>query len=202
MRKFLPLSLSILLLLFQFAGIAFAAKAAAAEIPVVIDGGGTAYMIPENNSPLPVESAVKVNNGRTGRFHIDFTESGEYYYTIKAEFSENGQTQAANEVFALTVNVFEKKDGTLYTVSVIKNNRTSKKESQVRFQKPPEITTQPKTPKTPKTPRRPGTPRTGDESNLLHYVLISEAASVGLFLLALLYTMNTNKLIREGETAY
>ena len=204
MRKFLILCLSILLLLLPFAGVAFAAEAAGAEIPVVIDGGGTAYMIPEVNCPLPTKNAIQVDNGRTGHFYINFTEAGVYHYTITAEFSENGKTWKADDVYRLTVEVYEKEDGTLYTVSTINNSHTTEKGAQVWFHKPPETTTQPPTTTdttTPTTspPQKPGTPRTGDESNLTRYVLIAMASSAGLFLLALLYTLNTNRLIKEGE---
>ena len=201
MRKFLLLSLSLLLLLFPFAGIASAAEEASAVIPVTIEGGGTATIIPEVNSPLPKEGTIWVDNGRTGRFYIEFTEPGVYHYTITAEFSEDGKMQKADEVFRLTVEVYAKKDGTLYTVSTINSNRTPEKEDQVRFQKTPQTTTQPDIPSSPPTtsttPKKPGTPRTGDESGLTRYVLVAMLSSAGLFLLALMYTLNTNKLIRE-----
>ncbi len=57
-------------------------------------------------------------------------------------------------------------------------------------------TTQPGTTKPPKTTRP---PRTGDETHLLRYVLVAMASSLDLFLLAMLYTVNTNKLIHEDE---
>ena len=66
MRKCLSGSLLLLLLLFRISVSAFAAEAAGVDIPVVIDGGGTAYMIPEVNSPLPTDNAIRVDNGRTG----------------------------------------------------------------------------------------------------------------------------------------
>lgn len=206
MRKVLLLSLSLLLLLFPFAGIALAAEEASAVIPVVIDGGGTATMIPEVNSPLPTQGTIQVDNGRTGRFYINFTEPGRYHYTISAAFSEDGQTRPADETFRLTVDVYAREDGSLYTVSTINSNRTAEKEDQVRFDKTPEPTTTtqpsdtPTTPTTPTTtePKKPsGTPRTGDESHLTQYILIAIASSFGLFCLALLYTLNTNRLIRK-----
>ena len=121
MRKFLILCLSILLLLLPYAGTALAAGETYAEIPVVIEGGGTVHIIPEVNSPLPTETTLRVDNGRTGRIYIYFTEAGVYHYTITAEFSENGKTWTADDVYRLTVEVYEKEDGTLYTVSIINN---------------------------------------------------------------------------------
>ena len=121
-----------MLLLFPFAGITLAANEAYAEIPVVIDGGGTAYMIPDVNSPLPKEVTIRVGNGRTGHFYIDFTEAGEYHYTIKAGLSRDGEELPADEVFHLTVTVVEQ-DGTLYTVSVINGSHSSTKPDEVHF---------------------------------------------------------------------
>lgn len=204
MRRFLALSLSILLLLFRITGIAFAAEAADADIPVVIDGGGIAYMIPEVNSPLPAEHTIRVDNGRTGHFEISFTEPGDYHYTIKAVFSAPDGETPADEVFRVTVTVCAREDGTLYTVTVITGSNAAEKQTLVRFRKPPVPTTPtpgtPDTPDTPAAPGRPGTPNTGDESHLTRYLLIATASAAGLFCLALLYTFNTNKLIKKEET--
>lgn len=136
MRKCLTVSLVslvLLLLLVQTTCIAFAeVKAAGADIPVVIDGGGTAYMIPDINSPLPKEVSIRVDNGRTGHFYIDFTEAGVFRYTIKAGFFRDGEERPADEVFHLTITVVEQ-DGTLHTVSVINGDHSSKKTDEVRF---------------------------------------------------------------------
>lgn len=204
MRRFLALSFSFLLLLICSAGVAFAADAAGAEIPVEIDGGGTAYMIPEVNSPLPTEHELCVDNGRTGRFYIAFTEPGEYHYTIKAAFSEPGGEAAAEETFRVTVTVLARADGTLETIVVITSSASAEKQTLIRFRKPtaPAPTTPgtPVTPGTPGTPGKPGTPNTGDESHLTRYLLIATASAAGLFCLAVLYTFNTNKLIKKEET--
>ena len=153
MRKCLTVSLVLLLLLFQTTSIAFAAvKAAGADIPVVIDGGGTAYMIPEINSPLPKEVTIRVGNGRTGHFYIDFTEAGVYRYTIKAGFSRPDGELPADQVFQLTVTVVEQ-DGTLYTVSVINGNHSSTKPDEVHFKEKTDTTeTETEQPDTPHPP--------------------------------------------------
>ena len=254
----------LLLLLFQTTSIAFAAvQAAGADIPVVIEGGGTAYIIPEINSPLPREVTIRVGNGRTGHLYIDFTETGVFRYTIKAGFSRPDGELPADEVFQLTVTVYER-DGSLYTVSVINGNHTSTKPDEVRFKEktepsepasepgtvPPHTdepstggigtTTAPQTrpndstvpstrphdttvpttrphdttvpmtrpyetttvptkqpPETPRVFRIFSAPKTGDESHLAYYLLIATASSAGLFGVALLYTMNTKKLIKK-----
>ncbi|MCR5781103.1 MAG: hypothetical protein K6G90_00050 [Clostridia bacterium] len=276
MRKFLTVSLILLLLSFRIAEIAFAAETASAEIQVVIDGGGTAYMTPQDNSPPPTKNPIRVDNGRTGLFHIDFTEAGVYTYTISADFTGTteysysvkssssgvGGKQLEDESFRLTVSVYEREDGSLYTVSVINNSLTTEKVDRVRFRKTQETTTQPTetttrptetttrptetttrptetttqptetttwptetttrpteyttrpteyttrpteyttrpfettTRPTETTTTRPN-PKTGDESHLLRYVMIAVASSAGLFCLALLYTLNTNRLIKE-----
>ena len=230
----------LLLLLIRISVSAFAAQAAGVDIPVVIDGGGTAYMIPEVNSPLPTETAIRVDNGRTGHFYINFTEPGEYHYTITARFSDADGERDADETFRLTVTVYERDDGVLYAVAVINSNQRDGKPDLVRFRENREPSTEPpgETPPTeppsepradtpptetpsephtnvppsgppsdtppsgppsapPATPATPSTPKTGDESHLTHYALLAMAASVGLFGLALLYTVNTNKLIKD-----
>ena len=264
-RKFLAVSLISLLLLFRTASIAFAAHTADADIPVRIDGGGTAYMIPEVNSPLPKEVIIRVDNGRTGHFYINFTEAGVFHYTIKAGFIRNGEEQPAEEVFRLTVTVYEQ-DGTLYTVSVINSSHSAGKPDAIRFHEVSQVTTTSPSDTTKVSPiidgttvpptspngttegttrpddttegttrpddttgsttspsgttegttrpyqttepaTRPeettrrsrffSTPKTGDESHLVDYLLIAIASSAGLFSLALLYAINTKKLIEE-----
>ncbi len=273
MRKYLTVSLILLLLLFQTVGIAFAAEqqVAGVDIPVVIEGGGTAYMIPGINCPLPEEISIQIDNGRTGHFYINFTETGKFRYTIKAGFLEDGEEREADAVFHLTVTVYMRVDGTLYTVSVINGIHATNKTDEIRFEKTTESTTQtpdtptfpdtpsipdsptvpdtsstthapsspdtpttagtpntpssPNTPGTPETPETPGTtvtlpstpetpgttgtpsaprvlklfitPKTGDESHLIRYILIAISSAAGLFCLALLYTVNTNKLIKK-----
>lgn len=159
MRKCLTVSFVLLMLLFQINGIAFAAEAAGVDIPVTIDGGGTAYMIPEDNSPLPTEKSIQVDNGRTGRFHIDFTEPGEFRYTIRAVFSDDDGERPAKDTFHLTVTVRARADGSLYTVSVIHNAQTAEKTDAVRFEEKTETTTGPSAvPDEPAEPGIPGSP--------------------------------------------
>ncbi len=145
MRKCLTVSIFLLLLLFQTTSTAFAAvQSAGADIPVVIEGGGTAYLIPEINSPLPKEVSIEVGNGRTGHFHISFTETGVFRYTIKADFTKPDGDQPSNEIFYLTVTVYER-NGQLHTVSVIKNNHSTTKPDEIRFQAAPEGPTETET---------------------------------------------------------
>ena len=177
MRKYLAVSILLLLMLFQTAGIAFAAEdAAGVDIPVTIEGGGTAYMIPGINCPLPEEVSIHIDNGRTGHFYIRFTQAGKYFYTIKAGFAEDGGEREADSVFHLTVTVYMRVDGTLYTVSAINGTHAVSKSDEVRFEKtteesstqPGETVTVPDTPPTTipdgneDTPEAPGIPGTPD----------------------------------------
>lgn len=167
MRKCLTVSvvsLVLLLLLVQTTCIAFAeVKAAGADIPVVIDGGGTAYMIPDINSPLPKEVSIRVDNGRTGHFYIDFTEAGVFRYTIKAGFFRDGEERPADEVFRLTITVVEQ-DGTLHTVSVINGDHSSKKTDEVRFKDKTEPSSETETAETVTYPHNTTEPSTGGMS--------------------------------------
>ena len=199
MRKCLMVSLISLLLLFHITGFAFAADAAGVDIPVVIDGGGTAYLIPNINCPLPTESNIHVDNGRTGRFHIDFTEVGEYRYKITAGFSAPGGEEPAEEYFTVTVTVAARPDGSLYTVIRISSSCKEGKLEHAWFRKTTAPTQPSGTPGTTAGPGRPGspdTPNTGDESHLTGYLTIAIAAAAALFGLALVYAVNTKKLIQ------
>lgn len=198
MRKYLTGSMILLLMLFRITVSAFAAEPADVDIPVVIDGGGTAYIDSEANCPLPAETALRVDNGRTGHFYIHFTEAGEYRYTITASVSLADGEKPADEIFRLTVTVLDKGNGELYAVAVINSNQNEEKTDLVRFRETTEPSTVPPPDVPPEAPSAPPSstpPRTGDESNLMNYVLVALASSAGLFLLALLYTLNTNKLI-------
>ena len=222
--KFLAVSLISLLLLslFQNARSVSAEVVADADIPVCIEGGGTAYIIPEVNSPLPTQDSIRVDNGRTGHFYIHFTETGIFHYSVTAGFPRNGEEIPSQEVFRLKITVYEQ-GGMLQTVTTLGSNLSTTKPDLIFFRETsetvekydksiPYVISEENTlsPPTAEDAAESGeessdsglfgffkAPKTGDESHLIDYLLAAIASSAGLFGLGLLYTINTNRLIKR-----
>jgi hypothetical protein len=192
MKKTLFKSLLLLLLMCFLTTPAFASGSVDVDISVQIEGGGTAIIIPQVNCPIPQHSDVTVKDGETGHFNIQFTEPGNYAYTIQA--TENGCTP---DYYAVNVSVNTKEDGTLYSVTVLKRSYTATKCGTAAFTKegelPPEETTKP----IPPNEDEGSTPYTGDDSRLEMYLLLAIAASAGLFGLSLIYANSVKKQLKK-----
>lgn len=192
---------------------AFAAESVSVEIPVEIEGGGTAVVISEVNCPLPRESSVEVPNGMTENIHITFTEPGDYFYTILAESA--GEQHYAPAYYTAAVSVMNRGGGLYATTVLTKLNSDYKPDvcSFVRAEEPTVVPTEDATEVVPtedtsnadptgavvptQPPKNPPTsrPKTGDDSMLDIYLLICIAASGGLFVLSVSYFISTNRLI-------
>lgn len=180
---------------------ASAEETVSVSIPVEIEGGGTAVVISEVNCPLPETSSVEVPNGTTENININFTAPGNYDYMIQAETKDGSYCSPA--YYTVSVTVRADSSGELTAAAVLTNADSDYKPDRCSFkrsEKPsgePESTvaTQPVTPT--QTPKNPPTsrPKTGDDSMLDIYLLICIAASGGLFLLSVVYSVSTNKLI-------
>lgn len=85
---------------------AFDYEEVVAEIPVVIELGGTAEIIANEDSPLPEESEITIPDGETGKFVIHFDRVGQFDYTVKFKPDDQGR-------------LFDK---TEYDVSIIVND--------------------------------------------------------------------------------
>lgn len=188
-----------LVLLCLFPLSAHAAEAVSVSIPVEIEGGGTAKVISEVNCPLPDSSSVEVQNGVTENINISFSEPGDYSYIIRPEAKDG--VYYSPEYYTASVSV--KDSGGELTATVILTNAASDykpdrclfKLSEEPTSAPEGTTVSPAEPEQP--PKNPPTsrPKTGDDGMLDIYLAICIAASGGLFLLAVVYFVSTNRLI-------
>ena len=182
---------------------AFAAEAESVSIPVEIEGGGTAEIISEVNCPLPKESSLEVQDGATENINISFTTPGDYKYTIQAETKEG--LYYSPEYYTATVAVRADNSGKLTSTVILTKAGSNYKLDRCRFviaekqsdESEANAVTQPagtaQTPKNPPTSR----PQTGDDSMLDIYLLICIAAAGGLFMLAVIYSVSTERLIKR-----
>jgi len=180
---------------------ASAAESASVSIPIEIEGGGTAVMIPEVNCPLPESSSVEVKDGATENINISFTTPGDYEYTVKAEAKDG--LYYSPEYYTATVAVRADNSGKLTSTVILTKAGSNYKLDRCRFviaekqsdESEANAVTQPagtaQTPKNPPTSR----PQTGDDSMLDIYLLICIAAAGGLFMLSVIYSVSTERLI-------
>lgn len=178
-----------------------AAEAVSVSIPVEIEGGGTAVIISEVNCPLPEQSSIEVPNGTTENINIEFSEPGNYSYTIQAETKD--EVYYSPEYYTASATVRSNSEGKLnatlvltkpdsdYKPDVCVFARTEEPSDSPETTAPTESVTPTQSPKDPPTSR----PKTGDDSMLDIYLLICIAASVGLFMLSVVYSVSTNRLI-------
>ena len=194
---------------------AFAAEAESVSIPVEIEGGGTAEIISEVNCPLPKESSLEVQDGATENINISFTTPGDYKYTIQANTKEG--LYYSPEYYTATVAVRADNSGKLTSTVILTKAGSNYKldrcrfviaekqsdESEANAVTQPADTAQPtdtaqsagtaQSPKDPPTSR----PKTGDDGMLDIYLLICILAAGGLFMLAVIYSVSTERLIKR-----
>lgn len=194
---------------------AFAAEAESVSIPVEIEGGGTAEIISEVNCPLPKESSLEVQDGATENINISFSVPGDYEYTIQAEAKDG--LYYSPEYYTATVAVRADNSGKLTSTVILTKAGSNYKldrcrfviaekqsdESEANAVTQPADTEQPtdtaqsagtaQSPKDPPTSR----PKTGDDGMLDIYLLICIVAAGGLFMLAVIYSVSTERLIKR-----
>ena len=178
---------------------AFAAEAESVSIPVEIEGGGTAEIISEVNCPLPKESSLEVQDGATENINISFTTPGDYKYTIQANTKEG--LYYSPEYYTATVAVRADNSGELAATVVLTKADSDYKPAKCRFELTEKPTDAPKTEPATQTqePKEPPTsrPKTGDDGMLDIYLLICILAAGGLFMLAVIYSVSTERLIKR-----
>ena len=188
---------------------AFAAEAESVSIPVEIEGGGTAEIISEVNCPLPESSSVEVKDGATENINIGFSAPGDYKYTIQANTKEG--LYYSPEYYTATVAVRADNSGKLTSTVILTKAGSNYKPDRCRFvlaekqsdESEANAVTQPadtaqsagtaQTPKDPPTSR----PKTGDDGMLDIYLMICILAAGGLFMLSVIYSVSTERLIKR-----
>lgn len=178
---------------------ASAAESASVSIPVEIEGGGTAEVISEVNCPLPKESSLEVQDGATENINISFNTPGDYKYTIQANTKDG--LYYSPEYYTATVAVRNDNSGELNATVILKKPDSDYKPAKCRFELTEKPTDAPKTEPATQTqePKEPPTsrPKTGDDSMLDIYLLICIFAAGGLFMLAVIYSVSTERLIKR-----
>lgn len=196
---------------------ASAAQQVTADIPVEIEGGGTALVTSEVNCPLPKKTVIEVPNGMTEQINISFNEPGLYTYIINTADKDGVFYDPEYYTARIAVNVAD--DESLSAVTVLTKANTDLKPDSCKFAVVAEPPTQEPTAEhptepsgdSPTAPSAPAAtvpdqpddgsssrPQTGDNSRLDFYLLLSIVAAAGLFVLSVGYTASTNKLIRRG----
>lgn len=188
---------------------AFAAEAESVSIPVEIEGGGTAEIISEVNCPLPKSSSLEVRDGTTENINIGFSAPGDYKYTIQANTKEG--LYYSPEYYTATVAVRADNSGKLTSTVILTKAGSDYKLDRCRFviaekqsdESEANAVTQPadtaqsagtaQTPKDPPTSR----PKTGDDGMLDIYLMICILAAGGLFMLSVIYSVSTERLIKR-----
>lgn len=195
------------LCMFSFS--AFAAETVSVSIPVEIEGGGTAEIISEVNCPLPKSSSLEVRDGATENINIGFSAPGDYKYTIQANTKEG--LYYSPEYYTATVAVRADNSGKLTSTVILTKAGSDYKLDRCRFviaekqsdESEANAVTQPadtaqsagtaQTPKDPPTSR----PKTGDDGMLDIYLMICILAAGGLFMLSVIYSVSTERLIKR-----
>ena len=193
MRRFLKTTVLIFILLFAFSLASFAVNTAQADIPVKIEGGGTAVITSEVNCPAPKAERLELKKGETGHFIINFTRPGEYTYNITV-INEDENLVYTPEYYTANISVLVAEDGSLYSITTLRKEKSFAKSDVADFRITEKTTGTP--PTTTSADNTPNQPRTGDDTNLEKYVIASIIASAGLFFVSLLYAYDTKRLLR------
>lgn len=206
MKRFLLMCLALMILALQLNISAFAAENAGVDIGVTISNGGTAVIVTEVNSPFPSSSKLTLEDGKDGVFHIDFDAPGIYNYEIMV-MPDDREITYDTTVYTARVSVKETDRG-LDAYLFIFDKATQEKQSEVRFENtllpPTEPPTEPQTHPVSTLTATESTlsghqPQTGDDTKMEMYLLIAMIASAGLFMLAVMYTVDTNKLCKKKK---
>lgn len=176
---------------------ASAEETVSVSIPVEIEGGGTAVVISEVNCPLPETSSVEVQDGTTENININFSVPGDYKYTIQAETKD--ESYYSPEYYTARVAVRTGSDDKLTSTVILTKADSDYKPDRCLFavaeRSSDEPATQAVTPTQAQNEPPTSRPKTGDDSMLDIYLLICIAASGGLLMLSIIYSVSTEKLI-------
>ena len=182
---------------------ASAAGTLTVSIPIEIEGGGTAIVIPEVNCPMPEQTSIEVANGTTEHIKIVISEPGSYIYTIRVE--KKAGVFYSPESYTAYVDVVPEGAGQLSATIVLTKSDSTYKPDVCLFvlsddpgqETPggPDDPSQPDTPTQPSKDPPTSRPKTGDDHMLDVYLLICIASAGGLFLLAVVYYASTDRLI-------
>ena len=172
----------LLLLMMAMPILAFAAEIATAEIPFTIKNApGTVIIEAVQDAPLPEQTELE--GVSEGKFEIPFSQPGDYYYKIYQKPGTQQGVTYDSTVYSVCISVFVKEDGEMYTVAAVNIEGSSQKAEGIEFENTPSESTVPSEsskPGEPTTPNSSGTPKTGDDSNLSLWFVLTPASLLGL----------------------
>ena len=125
MKKLFAFSVILTLLTAVLCTHASAAQSVPVDIWVTIKNGGTAVVITEVNSPLPDKSKMTIDDGQSEAFHIEFSEPGNFNYTIRIE-PDDRDIRFDDTVYRVSIYIIEE-NGTLSSNIIIYNEKSGKK---------------------------------------------------------------------------
>ena len=144
MRRSFKTAIIILILLFAFSFAAYAGNTARADIPVKVEGGGTAVITSEVNCPAPNADRLELKKGETGHFIIDFSRPGEYAYNITV-INSNDSFIYTPEYYSVHISVLVGDDGSMYTVTTLRKENSYAKSDIADFRRTEKTTGAPPT---------------------------------------------------------
>ena len=197
-----------LLMLTSTVAFAFSYTPAKVSVPVEIEQGGTAVIIPEVNCPIPEICELKLADGEVGRFYIDFSEPGSYTYSVQVQPDGRDITF---DTTVYTVRIYVTDDnGVLKTTAVVYkgdekyaghtgSDGTPECLLFANILLPPEPTEPSDEGSNVTPPPDKRNPKTSDDTMMEHYFLVAMIASAGLLGLSVIYLADTNKMIKKKK---
>ena len=208
--------------------IAYEYEPALTEIYIEIKNGGEAEIISGVNCPMPDKEKINLSDGETGSFIILFTEPGEYTYYLENindgrdiiyddcvfeikiyVTDEEGELKSTvivyrnNEKFDSGSII---KDGipllnsayVLFSNHLNEEDKPTPEETTIPTSKKDEQSDVSERKNTEQINYETRNPQTGDDGKMETYLLIAILASLGLFILSLVYKADTDRIIRSG----
>ena len=175
---------------------AFAAEATTAEISFTVKNApSTVVAEAVHNEPLPAQTVFE--GVSEGKFEFSFTEPGDYYYNIYQKQSTESNVTYDSTVYEVCISVFVNEAGELYSVSAVNAENSSEKTDNIVFentsselgsepssepsQEPnSEPSTEPTTTASELSNSDSNTPQTGDNNNLVLWIVSLLASLLGL----------------------
>ena len=80
------------------------------EVPVIIQGGGTAVIKPVSGAPVSARRTLTLKDGKKGCFRLRFQEPGDYRYRIVQNTGNNASVSYDTAVYRVNVHIMATED--------------------------------------------------------------------------------------------
>lgn len=194
--KRLIIVITLLLLLIAIPIHVFAAEVTTAEISFTVkNASSTVVAEAVHNEPMPAQTAFE--GVSAGRFEFSFTEPGDYYYKIYQKQSTESNVTFDSTVYEVCISVFVNEAGEFYSVSAVNVEDSSEKTDKIVFENTSsELGSEPSSEPRQEPNSKPSTesattaselsnsdsntPQTGDNNNLVLWIVLLLASLFGL----------------------